>query len=364
MKKMEKDIMCHPKKPSDIEKNMEKKSLEWIVAPLLAWYDIQARELPWRINHDPYRVWVSEIMLQQTRVEAVISYFNRFMENFPDIQTLADAEEEEVLKMWEGLGYYSRARNLKKAAEMICEKYHGIFPKDYLEILALPGIGKYTAGAISSIAFGMPKAAVDGNVLRVITRLKEAEQDIQDEKFRKQIGEQLECIYPSGFCSEFTQSLMELGAMVCVPNGAPKCRECPLNMGCLAYQNDTWEKYPVKKEKPQRKCIDKTVLILCDKEKIAVQKRETKGLLAGMWEFPNVDKIMPLIEIKSWLKKQNIDVIHIEKHKEAKHIFTHLEWNMHCYKVECWSKENGYEWVSPEDLDGKIPLPTAFRKCL
>lgn len=346
------------------EMNIEEKSFEWIVEPLLDWYAVQARKLPWRENREPYRVWVSEIMLQQTRVEAVIAYFNRFMEKFSEIRALADAEEEEVLKLWEGLGYYSRARNLKKAAEVICEKHDGAFPKDYKDILSLPGIGKYTAGAISSIAFGMPRAAVDGNVLRVVTRLNEMEQDIQDEKFRKQIGEQLEHIYPKEHCSEFTQSLMELGAVVCVPNGAPKCEKCPLNRGCQAYKNSTWNKYPVKKEKAQRKCIDKTVLILCDKERMAVRKRKDTGLLAGMWELPNIDKKMSLSEIEIWLREQNIEVIKLQKQKDVKHVFTHLEWKMHCYRVECRTKENMYEWVAMKELNRDIPLPTAFRKCL
>lgn len=339
-------------------------SLEWIVEPLLMWYKKHARILPWRKNHNPYCVWVSEIMLQQTRVEAVIAYYNRFMKSFPNVRTLAEAKEETVLKLWEGLGYYSRARNLKKAAEIICEKYDGVFPQDYKDILALPGIGKYTAGAISSIAFGMPYSAVDGNVLRVITRLNEIEQNIQNEKFRKEIGNRLEQVYPKNHCSEFTQSLMELGAVVCLPNGAPKCEECPLNTKCRAYKNDTWQKYPIKKEKVERKVIEKTVLILNDSGKIAVRKREKMGLLAGMWEFPNVDKKFHPSEIDAWLQKQNIDVIRIEKHKNVKHIFTHLEWNMHCYKVDCKAKDNIYQWVDAEKLNREIPLPTAFWKCL
>lgn len=349
------------------------KDFEWIVNPLLRWYSEQARELPWRIDHNPYRVWVSEIMLQQTRVEAVIPYFNRFMKTFPEIQNLAEAQEETVLKLWEGLGYYSRARNLKKAAEFICDEYHGTFPKEYKKILSLPGVGKYTAGAISSIAFGMPRAAVDGNVLRVITRIEEIDRDIKDEKFRQRISQQLEKIYPKDSCSQFTQSLMELGAMVCVPNGAPKCEECPLKQGCRAYKNNAWDKYPVKGEKPQRKKIDKTVLILNCDGKIALQKREEKGLLAGLWEFPNVDKKMSKSAIKKWLDERNIEVKHIEKGKEVKHIFTHLEWNMHCYQVECKKAEDrcicedadkAYEWYSMEEINSGIPLPTAFRKCL
>lgn len=348
------------------ESNREqnKESLAWIVEPLLAWYKKQARELPWRETNDPYRVWVSEIMLQQTRVEAVIPYFNRFMDNFHDIEDLASAPEAQVLKLWEGLGYYSRARNLKKAAKIICEEYQGTFPKKYQDILKLPGIGKYTAGAISSIAFGQPCSAVDGNVLRVITRLEENENDNGDEKFKKQIGERLEEIYPQKKCSEFTQSLMELGAVICIPNGEPKCRECPLRQGCGAYLNNTWQKYPMKQKKIKRKKIDKTVLILDTEEKIAVRKRGQQGLLAGLWELPNIDRKMDETEIKKWLKGIGIQEQKIEKYKNTKHIFTHLEWNMYCYRVICKEEKGEFEWVSKNELEAMIPLPTAFRKCL
>lgn len=350
-------------KCNDILENNEN-SLGWIVEPLLQWYKENARVLPWRENSDPYRVWVSEIMLQQTRVEAVIAYYQRFMENFPNIEILAVAPEEKVMKLWEGLGYYSRARNLKKAAEVISEQYKGKFPEEYSEILKLPGIGKYTAGAISSIAFGQPCSAVDGNVLRVITRLEENGTDIKDEKFKKQIGEKLEAVYPVGCCSEFTQSLMELGATVCVPNGEPKCEECPLKRGCSAYKNNTWQKYPVKQEKIKRKRIDKTVLILSIEQKIAVRKREEKGLLGGLWELPNVDEKMNEQEVKQWLEERGIEVIQIKKHKSAKHIFTHLEWYMKCYHVVCKEENSSFEWASKEELNQTIPLPTAFRKCL
>lgn len=348
---------------NDILENNEN-SLGWIVEPLLQWYKEHARVLPWRENSDPYRVWVSEIMLQQTRVEAVIAYYQRFMENFPNIEILAVAPEEKVMKLWEGLGYYSRARNLKKAAEVISEQYKGKFPEEYSEILKLPGIGKYTAGAISSIAFGKPCSAVDGNVLRVITRLEENDTDIKDEKFKKQIGEKLEAIYPVGCCSEFTQSLMELGATVCVPNGEPKCEECPLKRGCSAYKNNTWQKYPVKQEKIKRKRINKTVLILSTEQKIAVRKREEKGLLGGLWELPNVDEKMNEQEVKQWLEERGIEVIQIKKHKSAKHIFTHLEWYMKCYQVVCKEENSSFEWASKEELNQTIPLPTAFWKCL
>ena len=314
--------MKESKKISKNKDTQEFENFEWIVKPLLHWYKMQARKLPWRINQDPYRVWVSEIMLQQTRVEAVISYYNRFMKSFPTIQYLAEAKEEEVLKLWEGLGYYSRARNLKKAAQIICDQYEGKFPDNYKEILALPGIGKYTAGAISSIAFGLPRAAVDGNVLRVVTRLNEIAADITDEKFRRQIGESLERIYPENYCSDFTQSLMELGAMVCLPNGAPKCKECPLRKGCLARKNNTWNEYPLKIEKAKRKIVDMTVLILHCQEKIAVRQRPQKGLLAGMWEFPNIDCIMNQQQICQWLNQKNICVSDIKKRKNATHVFT------------------------------------------
>lgn len=343
---------------------MKEQQYQWIVEPLISWYEKNARILPWRENADPYRVWVSEIMLQQTRVDAVISYFNRFMETLPEIQDLADADEELVLKLWEGLGYYSRARNLKKTAEIVCNEYGGKFPQGYKELLALPGIGKYTVGSISSIAFGLPRAAVDGNVLRVITRLEENSRDIMDEKFRKEIAEKLEQVYPEGKCSEFTQSLMELGAMVCVPNGAPKCEECPLNHGCQAFQNSTWEKYPVKKEKPKRKKIDKTVFILRYKDEIAIQKGEDTGLLAGLWKLPNVEQKMKSDEIKSWLQQQKLEPTSIEKKKKVKHIFTHIEWHMQCYEIICVSKNGEYEWVSEKALEEKIALPTAYKKCL
>lgn len=348
---------------NDILENNEN-SLDWIVEPLLQWYKENARVLPWRENNNPYRVWISEIMLQQTRVEAVIDYYQRFMEHFPNIETLAETPEEKVMKLWEGLGYYSRARNLKKAAEVICKQYKGKFPEEYSEILKLPGIGKYTAGAISSIAFGQPCSAVDGNVLRVITRLEENGTDIKDEKFKKQIGEKLEAVYPVGFCSEFTQSLMELGATVCVPNGEPKCEECPLKRGCSAYKNNTWQKYPVKQEKARRKKIDKTVLILSTEQKIAVRKREEKGLLAGLWELPNIDKKMGEAEIRQWLREHEIEVVKIEKCKSQKHIFTHLEWYMYCYRVMCKEEWGEFNWVLADELNNSIPLPTAFRKCL
>lgn len=340
----------------------QEEKYQWIVEPLVSWYEENARILPWRDDANPYRVWVSEIMLQQTRVDAVIAYFNRFMETLPTVWDLAKADESVVLKLWEGLGYYSRARNLKKTAEIVCEQYGGNFPQGYKELLALPGIGKYTVGSISSIAFGLPRAAVDGNVLRVITRLDENPRDIMDEKFRKEIAQQLEPVYPQGKCSEFTQSLMELGAMICVPNGAPKCEECPLKNGCRANQNGTWEKYPVKKEKPKRKKVNKTVFLLKCEGKTAIQKGEDKGLLAGLWKLPNVEKKLTEKEIKEWLEEQHLEAISIEKTKKVKHIFTHVEWHMQGYEIICRKANEQFYWATEKELQEDFALPTAYKK--
>lgn len=345
---------------------MQLQHLENIVEPLLQWYSANERILPWRQNTDPYRVWVSEIMLQQTRVETVIPYYERFMERFPTIQSLARSDDEEMLKLWEGLGYYSRVRNLKKAAQVICSEYEGKFPQDFEVILKLPGIGTYTAGAISSIAFEKARAAVDGNVLRVITRLTENVQDITDIKFRKQITEELEKVYPQTRRGDFTQSLMELGAMVCVPNGAPKCQECPLNMLCGACRNQTQMQYPVKKKKAQRKIEKKTILILLHEDKIALSKRSEEGLLSGMWELPNLKGNKSEKEIIQWLSDREIAAERRQQTEriQKKHIFSHIEWHMECEIMNCCEvgTDNIFTWVTKEQLQKEIALPTAFKK--
>lgn len=347
---------------------MQNNELKQIVTPLLDWYHINKRDLPWRENTDPYRVWVSEIMLQQTRVETVIPYYERFMEHYPSISTLAASKDEELLKLWEGLGYYSRAKNLKKASQIICDEYQGHFPEQYHDILALPGIGAYTAGAISSISFEQAKAAVDGNVLRVITRLTENSQDIMDIGFRKQITTELEKIYPTRQRGDFTQSLMELGAVVCVPNGLPKCSRCPLHVLCGACQNGTQLQYPVKKQKAARRVEKITVLVLQYQDKIAVRKREKKGVLSDMWELPNWIGFFTkkqILEQLAQLQPQFGMCQNIICHKERlKHVFTHIEWHMECLLIECDTeyKLDGIIWVTHEELATKIALPTAFRK--
>ena len=338
--------------------------LENIVEPLLTWYKKNARIVPWRENTEPYRIWISEIMLQQTRVDTVIAYYKKFLQAFPTIQDLAACEDEQLMKLWEGLGYYSRAKNLKKAAQVICDDYEGQFPTEFDIVIKLPGIGTYTAGAICSIAFGKKTAAVDGNVLRVITRLIKNPTDIMNAKFREEVKKNLEAIYPKDQCGNFTQSLMELGAVICTPNGAPKCDECPLKEYCLAYKEKRQMEFPVKKKKTERKIENKTVFILCYNDNIAISKREQEGLLGGMWEFPNVDKTLSKKEVKEWLLQQEIMTAKIQAAFKKKHIFSHIEWHMNCFIVLCDSKgnNNNLKWVSRKQLEEEIALPTAFKK--
>lgn len=347
---------------------MQQNQLGKIVTPLLAWYHANSRSLPWRENKDPYRIWVSEIMLQQTRVEAVIPYYERFMERCPTISSLAACNDEELLKLWEGLGYYSRVRNLKKAAILICTRYQGQFPEAPEEILKLPGIGAYTAGAIASIAFEKAAAAVDGNVLRVITRLTEDSRDITDMAFRRQITQELEKVYPPKGRGDFTQSIMELGAVVCVPNGAPKCAECPLKCLCGAYSSGTQQQYPVKKKKPLRKIEEKTVLILKHQNKIAIRKRKSPGVLSGLWELPNLEGRPGKQQLLQWLAEEGLVIKDIQKpfseEQSLRHIFTHIEWQMEYWIGECEAvgEKNDFTWVSTEQLETEIALPTAFKK--
>lgn len=347
---------------------MQGNQLKKIVRPLTKWYQENHRKLPWRENKEPYRIWVSEIMLQQTRVETVIPYYGRFMKQLPDIAALAACGDEELIKLWEGLGYYSRVRNLKKAAQIICTQYQGQFPQDFDAILALPGIGAYTAGAVASIAFGMPRAAVDGNVLRVITRLTENGRDIMDEKFRRMVTKELEAVYPAKNRGDFTQSLMELGAVVCVPNGEPRCTECPIRELCGAYASGTQMQYPVKKKKPARKAEQKTVLLLRCNDRIAIRKRGEGGVLSGMWELPNLDGNLPEQEILKQLSEKGIAVEALRRPEDKKqcikHVFTHIEWDMTYWVADCGAicEDDGLVWVSAGQLENEIALPTAFKK--
>ncbi len=257
--------------------------------PLLAWYRQNARVLPWREEPDPYRVWISEIMLQQTRVEAVKPYFARFMEELPDVEALAEVSDDRLLKLWEGLGYYSRARNLKKAARIIVERYGGRLPDTMEELLGLPGIGSYTAGAIASIAYGKPEPAVDGNVLRVLSRLLASRDDIANPAVKRRFEEELRLVIPAENCGAFNQGLIEIGAVVCVPNGEPRCGECPMRSVCLAARNGLTGEIPYKAPKRPRRIEERTVLLIRSGDLVVIRKRPEKGLLASMYEFPGLE---------------------------------------------------------------------------
>ena len=312
---------------------------------LLEWYGVSKRTLPWRGTHDPYKVWISEIMLQQTRVEAVKSYYVRFLQLFPTAKALAEASEEDVLKAWEGLGYYSRARNLHKAAKIIVENG---FPTDFAGVRSLPGVGDYTAGAICSIAYDLPCPAVDGNVLRILTRLLADSRNIDDTATRATFAQELKEVYPEE-AGDFCQALMELGAIVCVPNGEPMCLICPWRDICRARQEDREEEFPVRNEKKARKIIPLTVLVLEKDGKYALRKRGKSGLLAGLWEFPNYEGDAPQF------------CGEILKKKGAKHIFTHVEWHMSGYLVKATDFDSQFVWVTAEEIKESYALPSAFK---
>lgn len=330
--------------------------------PLLWWYRKNARVLPWREDVTPYRVWVSEIMLQQTRVSAVMPYFERWMNQLPTVQSLAEAEEETLLKLWEGLGYYNRVRNLQKAAKIILTAYGGEMPSDCAELLKLPGIGEYTAGAIGSIAFGQNEVAVDGNVLRVISRLIGSYRDINDAKTKKEIQQLLREVLPNGEAGTFNQALMELGATVCLPNGMPLCSHCPWVEFCRAHETDSEQILPVKTPKKQRKIEQKTVFLLCCQNRAAVRKRAEKGLLAGMWEVPSVSGFLQRRQVVRQLKKWGLEATDCVKITDAKHVFTHIEWHMQGYLIEVAEVSEQFVWCDRKELQEKYALPSAFKK--
>ncbi len=343
-------------------------SLDRIAEPLLAWYDAGRRILPWREEPTPYHVWLSEIMLQQTRVEAVKPYYDRFLRALPDIGSLAAVGEEKLLKLWEGLGYYNRARNLKKAAEILVSKFGGEMPDDYDIIQSLPGIGSYTAGAVSSIAFGRAYPAVDGNVLRILSRLRGDGRDILNAKVKKSVEDELLDVMPADRPGDFNQALMELGAMVCIPNGAPKCEECPWKALCLARATGRQTEFPKKAKKKPRSVEEKTILVIQDAERVALRKRPARGLLAGMYEFPSLEGHCEETEVSAYLKKIGLSPIRIRRLPPAKHVFTHKEWHMTGYLVrvdELAAKGSGQElkgfvFVEPGQPRADYPIPSAF----
>ncbi len=344
-----------------------KNTLKNLVPSLLEWYDKHARILPWREQPTPYRVWVSEIMLQQTRVEAVKPYYERFMTALPDIKSLSEVEDDRLLKLWEGLGYYNRARNLKKAAVTVMEQYGGEMPASYEQLLALPGIGSYTAGAIASIAFGLPYPAVDGNVLRVIARACCYAKDVLSLSAKKEIEKQLSAVMPEERAGAFNQALMELGATVCVPNGAPHCMECPWEKKCRAHECGQELSYPVKKSKKKRTIEEYTILILQDDDQTATRKRPDKGLLAGMYEFPWVEGIRTKEEVISIVKEMGYAPVYVRELERGKHIFTHKEWHMAGFavRVDELAQKPDLEdrhllFARAGETEEKYPMPAAF----
>ena len=330
---------------------------------MLPWYQEHKRDLPWRKDRQPYHVWLSEIMLQQTRVEAVKGYYARFLEKLPTVDALANADEDVLHKLWEGLGYYSRVRNLKKAAGVIVDVYGGIFPKEYEKILALPGIGEYTAGAISSICFDVPTPAVDGNVLRVVSRITDDHTPIDDAAYKKAVREALASVYPAQ-AGDFTQALMELGATLCGPNWKPRCEACPCRDFCLAYCRGTAEALPVKLPKKQKRVEELTVFLLeCD-GKLAVEKRPATGLLADLWQFPNVQTKLAPEQALAQAEAFGLHPRDILLQTERKHIFTHIRWEMRGYRILVAETVSAFRWLDRESLEREAALPTAFRQFL
>lgn len=328
---------------------------------LCMWYDAGHRELPWRQDKEPYHVWLSEIMLQQTRVEAVKGYYARFLSELPTIRALAACPPDRLTKLWEGLGYYSRVWNLQKAAKTIMEEFGGEFPGTYEAVRALPGVGDYTAGAICSICFDLPTPAVDGNVLRVLSRVMEDGAPVTNQKTKTAYRAALLPLYEAGSRGKLTQALMELGAMVCVPNGAPKCEICPLRDVCLANAHGTWEKYPVKEAKKAKREEEKTVFYLTCDGCLAVRKRESKGLLAGLWELPNVEGKLDAAQALLFAEKAGCEPAELLKSVERVHVFTHIIWRMRCYYIVCKEKSPEFVWADAERRKTDVALPTAFR---
>lgn len=339
--------------------------LKEIIEPLLDWYDANARVLPWREEPSPYRVWVSEIMLQQTRVEAVKPFFDRFLESLPGVKELAECPQDRLLKLWEGLGYYNRVRNMQNAARIVMEKYDGRMPENYEALLELPGIGRYTAGAISSIAFGIPVPAVDGNVLRVMSRLTMDEDDILKQSVKSRWEREIGGMMPQDRPGAFNQALMELGAVVCVPNGTAKCGQCPLEAFCMAREAGRIRDFPKKAPKKQRKIEKRTVLILLAGNRTAICKRPENGLLAGLYEPLNLKEHLSREQILNYLKERHISALHIQEAEESKHIFSHKEWHMAGYivKVEepLGRETDDIIFVEREERKKNYPIPSAFR---
>ncbi|KAA9031234.1 A/G-specific adenine glycosylase [Niallia endozanthoxylica] len=338
---------------------------------LIGWFEEEMRDLPWRKDQDPYKIWVSEIMLQQTRVDTVIPYFNRFMEQFPTIEALSGAEEEKVLKAWEGLGYYSRARNLHSAVKEVHEKYDGRVPDTPKEISALKGVGPYTAGAILSQAYGIPEPAVDGNVMRVLSRILLIEDDIAKASSRKVFEKAVRELISHENPSYFNQALMELGAIVCTPT-SPSCLLCPVREHCTAFHEGVQHELPIKtKNKKQREVHLAAAVLKDDTGRTLIHKRAEKGLLANLWEFPNIEIHLPYKTEKEQLREAlklefGADIALGEMIGTIEHVFSHLTWNIHVYEgtlIELKEEKPDLKVVSPEEIE-VFPFPVSHQKMI
>ncbi len=353
-----------------MDRKEEKTERVW--EALAAWFPKNRRAMPWREDPSPYHVWISEIMLQQTRVDTARPYYERFLSSLPDVKSLAECPEERLLKLWEGLGYYSRALNLKKAALALSDRDYEI-PADFDGLLKLPGIGRYTAGAVSAIAFGRPEPVVDGNVLRVMTRLNEDRGNIDDPAFRRAMEEDLRTFlrtHPAD-PSVFDQGLMEIGATVCVPNGAPHCESCPFRGFCEACLQGLTDEIPVRAPKKAREKADLTVLILKEEERVGLVKRPEKGLLARLTGFPAAEGRLDPEEARKYIEKMGFSVFRIERLPDKGHVFTHVEWRMTAYFAEVRRKgpepggtlrEGEIFFLPYGKLETDAPRPAAFRK--
>ena len=344
---------------------------------LLAWRKSapDTRDLPWRDEPTPYHVWISEIMLQQTRAAVVRGYYLRFLDALPSVRDLADVDDDALMKLWQGLGYYSRARNLKRAAEVIVREHEGQLPKDFDALLALPGIGRYTASAIASFAYGQPRPAVDGNFLRVAARVTANPIDIAKDASKRALEAALVPSYPSGRdAGLLNEAFMDLGATVCLPNGAPLCHTCPAARLCLAHEYGTEQNYPVKTALKPRRKEKRTILLLACGDHIAIRKRPAKGLLAGLWEYPNVDGKLSRRAVRAHLEAEGFGVCTIVPLPPARHIFSHIEWELTGWAVtvtdtnepplmaaeEIEGAPSPLLWVRREELADKYSIPAAF----
>ena len=334
-------------------------------AAVIAWYDLNKRELPWRDTGNPYDVWVSEIMLQQTRIEAVREKYRKFMEELPDIRSLAECPEDKLMRLWEGLGYYNRARNVQKCAKYLCEHENGVLPADYRKLLALPGIGTYTAGAIASIACHLPCPAIDGNVLRVLARYFGIREDIRQERTVNHIRELLLPVYEEDLSySSLNQGLMEIGEVLCLPKGSPKCEQCPLRSSCTAYLEQTTDVIPFRSSLKKRKVVDRTLLVIRSGDRFLLRKRPDSGLLAGLYEFAGVDGHLSRKEAVACTESLHYRVVKIHPLPDAVHVFSHLEWKMKAYEVWIEESENTLSapWISADIHQlQELALPSAFR---